>query len=421
MKLSNRLTAAANLIPQGSKVADIGSDHGLLPVFLAKTGISSHIIAVDNNADLLNSAKKNAEKYGVENMIEFRASSGLSAIAQGEADHVVIAGMGGETITEILAGAPWLHGGGVRLILQPQTKKAEMLKWLWENGYSCRARKNVFDKKRGYTIYCMEAAMFLSVSDVLTYLSEWAPPNTKEQSDNVGLLVGRHGARVSKIIVSLDITDDVISEAAETGANLIVAHHPLFFSMSAVNDAEDNFDGQKVLALAENKIAAICMHTNLDAASGGVNDVLAKIVGIKKPMRIGGDCGDGKFHFGRYGQIDTQCSMPQLLEKLKAALGAGGIRYCDSGKPVRNVAVAGGSGVSEFEAAIDAGCDTFITGEAKYHLFLDARRRGINLVDAGHFCTENVISQVIADRLGETFPQTDVNVSKAHGQVVEFF
>ena len=420
MNLSNRLSCVAGFIPVGAKVADIGSDHGLLPVYLAKNGISSHIIAVDCNADLLNSAKKNAEKHGVEDKIQFRASLGLNAVEQGEVDCVVIAGLGGETIIEILAEAPWLKSRDVKLVLQPQTKKLEMLKWLWEAGFTCPAQKNVFDNKRRYKVYYVEAAMFLSVSDVFMYLSEWAPPESKLKSDNVGLLVGRQNAQVSRVLVSLDITDDVISEAIETRANLIVAHHPLFFSLNAVNDTKDNWGGQKALTLAENKIAAICMHTNMDAAAGGVNDVLAKIVGIKRPIPFGENSLDEQFHCGRYGQVGEPCLMPEFLEKLKAALQANGLRYYDSGRPVHNVAVVGGSGDSEFKSAIDAGCDTFITGEAKYNFFLEARQRGINLIDAGHFCTENVISQEIADRLSETFPKIDVNVSKAHGQVVEF-
>ncbi len=111
-----------------------------------------------------------------------------------------------------------------------------------------------------------------TVQDIFSFLAKKAPVEKKLDFDNVGLLVGRSDRPVSRIVLALDIVDEVIEEAIALGADLIVSHHPLFFSLKTVTDA--SWTGNRALTLAENRIAAICMHTNLYAAVGGVNDSL---------------------------------------------------------------------------------------------------------------------------------------------------
>lgn len=253
-----------------------------------------------------------------------------------------------------------------------------------------------------------------TVSEILEFLSTKAPLETKMSFDNVGLLVGRTGQDVSRIVVALDITEEVIQEAINLQAGLIVSHHPLFFELKSVTDAA--WTGERVLMLAENRIAAICMHTNLDAASGGVNDALLSAVGCSY-------CGelDPDTMIGRIGLRQEPTDLQEFLSEIKASLRCHGLRYHDAGRPVHKVAVCGGSGGGELALACAAGCDTYVTADIKYDSFLEASHLSINLIDADHFCTENVVVPVLMNWLCEAFPALDVRVSRVHGQTAQFF
>ena len=265
-----------------------------------------------------------------------------------------------------------------------------------------------------------------TVNDVSNYLSSIAPIEMKMDFDNVGFLVGRGAGDVSKIMVSLDITNDVISEALEIGANLIVSHHPLFFSLKRVTDADTT--GERIIRLLSGGLSAICMHTNLDAARGGVNDELACAVGIARAgeeaefLFEDGQLPTGEaFSYGRFGCLPMPCAMPEYLEFLKKALNTNGLRYYDAGYDVYKVAIVGGSGADKFDQAVRRGCDTFITADIKYNYFLEAKEKGINLIDADHFCTENVVMGVLADKLCTAFPDVEVAMAKRHIQTVKFY
>jgi len=265
-----------------------------------------------------------------------------------------------------------------------------------------------------------------TVSEVHGFLESIAPQGMKMESDNVGFLVGQKDAQVSKILVSLDITSDVVSEALDIGAGLIVAHHPLFFSLKSITDMDTN--GKKIVRLLSSGISAICMHTNLDAARGGVNDALAVVVGIADDeceaelLSEDGRHSSGEaFSYGRVGYLKNAYSMPEYLEMLKKALNTNGLRYHDAGREVYKVAVVGGSGGDRFEFVVKNDCDTFVTADIKYHTFLEAKELGINLIDGDHFCTENVVVKVLADKLQKEFPNTEVQVSERHVQTAKFY
>ena len=156
IKLSNRLMAVAGFIESGARVADIGTGDGHLPVYLAQSGLASHIIASDKSRGSIETALRSADKYGVADKIVFVASPGLTGIGETDADTIVIAGMGGETMSSILSDAPWIKSSGVVLILQPQTKTEKLCIWLGENGYSIQETAQAQDKGRVYTVICAE-------------------------------------------------------------------------------------------------------------------------------------------------------------------------------------------------------------------------------------------------------------------------
>lgn len=226
--------------------------------------------------------------------------------------------------------------------------------------------------------------------------------------DNSGFLFGRESAAVTRALLALDVTSAVVDEAIEQGAELIISHHPLIFSpLKSVTD-------EKLLKLARHQIGVISMHTNLDIAQGGVNDVLMRALGAEEMSGLDEDgC-------GRVGTLAEAVTMEAFLPFCKRVLNTAGLRYYDSGRRVFKLAVMGGSGGDSLEAAFRLGCDTYLTADIKYHQFLEAQEMGINLIDGDHFCTENLIIPVLARRLGEAFPKIEFTVSQRHHQVVCF-
>lgn len=150
ISLPKRLLAAAGLINKNSAVADIGTDHGFLPIWLVQNGICLKPIACDLREGPLSQARKFACKYGVDKSISFRLGDGLDQVSPDEIDTIVIAGMGGETIINILKAATWLFDGEYSLILQPQSKLPELMQWLNETGWTVSAARLAEDDGRIY-------------------------------------------------------------------------------------------------------------------------------------------------------------------------------------------------------------------------------------------------------------------------------
>lgn len=247
-----------------------------------------------------------------------------------------------------------------------------------------------------------------TVGEVYDFLKALAPLDLQMSFDNSGLQLGRLGANVNRVLLALDVTQEVIDEASELGAQLVVSHHPMIFTpLKCVND-------EKLLRLIERGIAVISMHTNLDIADGGVNDVLVSLVGAQCDGVLDADgC-------GRTGVLPQALSVDEFLIRCKTALKTGGLRYYDAGREVHHIAVMGGAGGDSVRAAFEKGCDTYLTADIKYHHFLEAKELGINLIDGDHFCTENPVIPVLASKLRAEFADIDFRVSKAHGQVISF-
>ncbi len=252
------------------------------------------------------------------------------------------------------------------------------------------------------------------VRDIFDFLAAKAPVDMALGFDNVGLLVGRRDREVKRIVTALDITDEVIQEAISLNADLIVSHHPLFFELKGVTDKE--WTQERALTLAENRIAAICMHTNLDAAEGGVNDALMGALGVSVTGVL-----DEESAIGRVGVLSEPMTMADFLPHVKTMLKVNGLRYHDAGKPVHRVAVCGGSGGSDIPLAAALGCDTYVTADIKYDQFLEGKHLGLNLIDADHFCTENVVVPVLEVWLKERFREVEVFISHVHGQTAQFY
>ncbi len=154
--ISKRLGTIAAMVRRGSKVADIGTDHGLLPIHLIEQGISPMVFATDIGVSPAAVARKNVQAAGLENSITVRVGDGLAPLSPDDADDIVIAGMGGETIAEILSAAPWVKNTRYRLILQPMTHAEAVHAFLFQNGFTIREERFLEDAGRSYVLLYAE-------------------------------------------------------------------------------------------------------------------------------------------------------------------------------------------------------------------------------------------------------------------------
>ncbi len=251
------------------------------------------------------------------------------------------------------------------------------------------------------------------INDVYSYLCELAPLEMQMGFDNAGFQIGRGGNEVHRVLMALDVTDAVVREAEELGAELIISHHPLIFT-PVKNITDCDAEHRRLLELAAKNIAVISMHTNLDIAEGGVNDVLIRALGAEPECALDADgC-------GRVGTLPEEKDMEGFLTECKAALRVKGLRYYSAGRPVHRLAVMGGSGGDCVNDAYAKGCDTYVTADIKYHQFLHAAELGINLIDADHFCTEDLVMYSLREKLTTRFPEAEFTVSAVHHQIIDF-
>ncbi len=240
------------------------------------------------------------------------------------------------------------------------------------------------------------------VIDFYNYMDSIAPFANQESWDNSGFLVGDGDAKVRKVLVALDVTEPVLAEAEEKGANLIISHHPVIFG--ALKELHPN----NIAFLAAKKgIAVISAHTCLDIAEGGVNDCLAKTLELKKIQRCNDELG-----LLRIGELEEEMSCKAFVEYVSSKIGVGGIKYTPTKKMIKKVAVCGGSGADFYEDAIAAGADAFVTANIKHNFFIDFRRVGFCVLDAGHFCTENTVIGPLSNKLAQNFKDTEILISE---------
>lgn len=263
-----------------------------------------------------------------------------------------------------------------------------------------------------------------TVNDIYAFLNDLAPVRYQMDFDNAGFLVGDGSTAVERVLLALDITNEVIAEAAALHAQLIVSHHPLIFTPLRRATADD-LTGRKVLALARNGIAAICMHTNLDIADGGVNDALMAALGAEV---TGGLEPSGTAR--RWQRADLRPCRPAARNPWRCRI------FCPMSligctPMVCAMSMADARWGCLRSAAAPAavcwsllhqkGCDTFVTADVKYDRFLAAKELGINLIDADHFCTENVIIPVLYEKLRARFRRLLLTVSRVHAQTAQTY
>lgn len=235
-----------------------------------------------------------------------------------------------------------------------------------------------------------------SVGDILGLLEAIAPSGLAADWDNVGLLVGSPDQEVRGILVALDPTVAVLEEAIGRGCNLVLTHHPVIFKrLKAINPAQPI--GRLLKKALGHNLAVIGCHTNLDLAAGGVNDTLAKSLGLTEVTGLQDD--NGAAGFGRIGNVPP-LGPGQFIRHLAEVLGRPVFSVAGAlPSTISRVAVCGGSGSDVAEAALACGAQVFITGEVKHSVARWAEAAGFCVVDAGHFSTEKLVVPVLADIL----------------------
>lgn len=169
LKLQPRLHKIAELVPKGARLADIGTDHGYLPVWLLQNKMIRSAIASDIRPMPLEHARRTAEIYGIRENIDFRLGGGLEVLSPDEADTIVIAGMGGEMISDILTAAAWTLTGKYTLLLQAMSKPEYLRKWLSENGYCFQKECLVWDKEMLYPVFQVTAGVANALTPAQQY------------------------------------------------------------------------------------------------------------------------------------------------------------------------------------------------------------------------------------------------------------
>ena len=248
----------------------------------------------------------------------------------------------------------------------------------------------------------------MTVKELYKNLSKYMPENLRLEWDNDGIMVSTDSsAEVGDVLITLDVTEEIVDYAIERGFNLIISHHPLIFRpVGAIT--EDTHVSRKIIKLISNNISVFSFHTRADIANGGVNDILAHKFGLKNVVPF------GEGGLGRIGTLDTEQELDVFAYNTKKALGADAIRVSDGYNTVKRVAVVGGDGKDFVSDAIAADADTYVSGRLSYNVMEEASELGINLIEAGHYFTEFPITEYFAQLISKFEGNADVEIADSN-------
>ena len=240
-----------------------------------------------------------------------------------------------------------------------------------------------------------------TVNELYTYLDSLIPSTLSCEWDNDGLLCcADKSAEASRVLITLDITDLAISYAKENGFDVILSHHPIIFKgVKAVNT--DVGVSKRLIELIHANITAMSFHTRLDTVKDGVNDALAKVLGLKNIRTFETEGLD----MGRIGELPSVMSENELALYIKEKLGAPYVNYNGAKSEIKHLAVLGGAGKDEVSAAKAAGADAYLTGELGHHFLTDASDFGLALFEAGHHYTEFPVCKALESVVKKRFPE----------------
>ncbi len=233
-----------------------------------------------------------------------------------------------------------------------------------------------------------------TVKNIYDYINSIAPFDTQEEWDNAGFLIGEFRKEVKKAVLCLDVTKAVAEYAKDVEADLIISHHPVIF-----NGIKNVKKGSAVYTCIENDIAVISAHTNFDLAECGINYNLAMRLGLNDIKQIDGS-------FLAVGNLDYEMSIDDFAQFVSDTLDVSGLRYTDTEKPVKTIAVGGGACEEYIELAVQ-NADCFVTGDMKYHAMLECAENSYAVISAGHYETEHDSFIMLMDKLKALFADVE--------------
>jgi dinuclear metal center YbgI/SA1388 family protein len=251
-----------------------------------------------------------------------------------------------------------------------------------------------------------------TVDSICQRLGEWAPLGLAESWDNVGLLVGDTRREVSRIMTCLTLSEDVADEAIEEQVELIITHHPLpFRPLSRITT--ETPEGRVLWKLIGNQIAIYSAHTAFDSALAGVNQQWAERLKLDAIVPLVACEAEPTTGTGRAGLVVNGTTLAKFAEQVCDVIDFPRVRVVgEDSQQVTKVAIACGSGGSLLDAALDAGCDAMVTGEATFHTLLAARAQAVAIVLTGHYASERFAIESLAERLANEFPEISVWASR---------
>ena len=263
--------------------------------------------------------------------------------------------------------------------------------------------------------------MSLTVSTIVETLNALAPTELAESWDNVGLLLGDSSQPVERVLTCLTLSSDVAEEAVESGAQLIVSHHPVLFrAVKSLTTA--TLEGRTLLRLLAAGISVYSPHTAYDSSADGINAQLAGAFGLTnvQPLRPV-PSGSATVGGGRVGMLSRPMQLVAFLEHVKSALRVDRLQYAAESTPtISKVAVACGSAAEFIPDAVRTGCQALVTGEARFHSCLEARDAGLVLVLAGHYATERPGVEQLARLLAAAHSELTVQASVRESDPVQW-
>ena len=242
----------------------------------------------------------------------------------------------------------------------------------------------------------------MTVKELYQILSDRIPASLSCAWDNDGLMCCPDlSAPVKRILLTLDVCEAAVDYAISEGCDLIISHHPMIFR-PLTSVTEENFTSRKVIECLKNGISVFSFHTRLDIVEGGVNDRLAELLGLTTVEPFGDE---ETPTLGRIGAVQPT-TMAEFSALVKERLEVPALQSVEFSKEIRRVAVVGGDGKSFIKPAMRAGADLYLTGSLSYNSMVDAADLGMQIIEAGHFFTENpvldVLRQMVADACADT-------------------
>ena len=258
--------------------------------------------------------------------------------------------------------------------------------------------------------------MNLTCADIAKYIEGFANKDIALEWDNVGLMLGSFKKKISTVMACIDVTTEVVDEAIKNKVDLIVSHHPLFFK-SLKRLISDEAKGRIVYKLIKNDIAVYSAHTNLDITAGGINDLLAEIIGLTESenlVNVKGEklkeaVGGNVYGLGRTGELKDELDIEEFVDLVKTKLNVKNLRLiaCDD-KKIKRVAVFCGGFDENLIQTIKGGVDILVTGDIRYHTALILKEEGISTIDAGHFSTEFIMVPKLIEMISKKFPELKI-------------